>query len=41
MSPFPGDDGVYFGGNDADKAPVHNTAWIARAPLEFVLHPSP
>jgi hypothetical protein len=30
-SPFPGDDAVYFAGFDANKAPAHNTAWIARA----------
>jgi hypothetical protein len=32
-SPFAGDAAVYFGGYDANKAPVHNTAWIARAAL--------
>lgn len=30
-SPFAGDGAIYFGGYDANKAPVHNTAWIARA----------
>jgi len=31
-SPFPGDEGaLYFAGYDANKAPSHNTAWIARA----------
>ena len=31
-SPFPGDErSVYFAGYDANKAPAHNTAWIARA----------
>ena len=30
-SPFPGDDSIYFGGYDANKAAAHNTAWIARA----------
>lgn len=32
-SPFAGDATVYFAGFDANKAPAHNTAWIARAPL--------
>jgi len=37
-SPFPGDgDAVYLAGYDAIKAPAHNTAWIARAPLSTVL----
>jgi hypothetical protein len=40
-SPFPGDgDAVYFAGFDTNKAPVHNTAWIARAPLSAALEPS-
>jgi len=31
-SPFPDDQGAfYFAGYDANKAPAHNTAWIARA----------
>ena len=30
-SPFPGDAAIYFGGYDANKAPAHDTAWIARA----------
>jgi hypothetical protein len=31
-SPFAGDgDALYFAGYDANKAPAHNTAWIARA----------
>jgi hypothetical protein len=29
-SPFAGDAAIYFGGYDANKAPAHNTAWIAR-----------
>ncbi len=38
LSPFPGDaTGVYFAGFDANKAPVHDTAWIARAPLAAVM----
>ena len=37
-SPFPGDaDAIYFAGFDTNKAPIHNTAWIARAPLRAVL----
>ena len=40
-SPFPGDgDAVYFAGYDANKAPAHNTAWIARATLSGALDPS-
>jgi poly(A) polymerase len=40
-SPFPGDgDAVYLAGYDAIKAPAHNTAWIARAPLATVLGPA-
>ena len=40
-SPFPGDgDAVYFAGYDANKAPAHNTAWIARAVLPAALGPS-
>jgi hypothetical protein len=34
-SPFPADRGaVYFAGFDANKAPAHNTAWIARGNLD-------
>ncbi|HVH82409.1 MAG TPA: hypothetical protein VM782_23640 [Stellaceae bacterium] len=33
QSPFANDAAVYFGGYDANKAPAHNTAWIARAPI--------
>jgi poly(A) polymerase len=36
-SPFPGDSAVYFAGYDANKAPVHNTAWIVRASLATAL----
>jgi hypothetical protein len=39
-SPFRGDgDAVYFAGYDANKAPAHNTAWIARAVLPAALGP--
>jgi hypothetical protein len=38
VSPFPGHgDEFYFGGFDTNKAPVHNTAWIARARAATVL----
>jgi len=40
-SPFPGDDGIYFGGYDANKAAAHNTAWVARATMSVALRPSP
>ena len=30
---------IYFAGFDANKAPAHNTAWIARATLEDALRP--
>ncbi len=30
-SPFPGDRALYFAGYDANKAPAHDTAWVARA----------
>jgi hypothetical protein len=40
-SPFPGDgDAVYFAGYDTNKAPAHNTAWIARAASSLALGPS-
>jgi hypothetical protein len=40
-SPFPGEsDAIYVAGYDAIKAPAHNTAWIARAPLSTALGPS-
>jgi hypothetical protein len=32
VSPFPEDgQAVYFAGYDANKAPVHDTAWIIRS----------
>ena len=34
VSPFPDGAALYFGGYDANKAPTHNTAWIARASIE-------
>jgi hypothetical protein len=35
MSPFPIERGaIYFAGYDANKAPVHNTAWIIRADMD-------
>ena len=37
VSPFAGDAAVYFGGYDANKAPAHNTAWVARASLATAL----
>jgi hypothetical protein len=38
ISPFPGDgDAIYFAGYDAAKAPMHNTAWIARTTLGAAL----
>jgi len=41
-SPFIGDrDAIYFAGYDANKAPAHNTAWIARGTLDAVLHTPP
>jgi hypothetical protein len=40
-SPFPREgDAVYFAGYDANKAPAHNTAWIARAAASLALGPS-
>jgi hypothetical protein len=40
-SPFPGEgDAIYFAGYDANKAPAHNTAWIARAVASAALSPS-
>ena len=40
-APFPGEgDAIYFAGYDANKAPAHNTAWIARAVLPATLGPS-
>ncbi len=41
-SPFPGDEGaLYFAGYDANKAPAHNTAWIARARAKAALRDGP
>jgi hypothetical protein len=41
-SPFIGDrDAIYFAGYDANKAPAHNTAWIARGTVDAVLHAPP
>ncbi len=38
LSPFPGDgDAIYFAGYDANKAPAHNTAWIACTTLDAAL----
>jgi hypothetical protein len=36
-SPFAGDATIYFAGYDANKAPAHDTAWIARATLAAAL----
>ena len=36
-SPFAGDPSVYLGGYDANGTAAHNTAWIARAPIDAVL----
>jgi hypothetical protein len=42
LSPFPGEsDAIYFGGYDANKAPAHNTGWIAKATLGAALRASP
>ena len=35
-SPF-SDAAIYFAGYDANKAPAHNTAWVARAPVATAL----
>jgi hypothetical protein len=38
LSPFAREaDTIYFGGFDANKAPAHNTAWIARGSLSDLL----
>ncbi len=37
LSPFPGDNAIYFGGSDGNNTPQHNTAWIARAPLSVAI----
>jgi hypothetical protein len=39
LSPFPGERALYFGGYDANNTPMHNSAWIARAPIDAVLKP--
>jgi hypothetical protein len=36
-SPFPNDAAIYFAGYDANKAPAHNTAWVARATVAAAL----
>ena len=36
VSPFH-DDSVYFAGFDANKSPVHNTAWIVRSTIETAI----
>jgi hypothetical protein len=36
-SPFASDNAVYFAGYDANKAPAHNTAWVARASVATAL----
>ncbi len=37
-SPFAGEgDGLYFAGFDANKAPAHNTGWIARTTIQEAL----
>ena len=37
-SPFRGDsDAIYFAGFDANKSPVHNTAWIVRSTIEAAI----
>jgi hypothetical protein len=37
-SPFPSEkDAVYFAGFDANKSPVHNTAWIVRSTIEAAI----
>jgi hypothetical protein len=41
FSPFRGDGALFVGGYDANKAPAHNTAWIARATLAAALRASP
>jgi hypothetical protein len=40
-SPFANDAAVYFAGYDANKAPAHNTAWVARAPIAAALGAGP
>jgi hypothetical protein len=42
VSPFAGEgETTYFAGYDANKAPAHNTAWVARATLAAALGGSP
>jgi hypothetical protein len=42
VSPFAGEgETIYFAGYDANKAPAHNTAWVARATLAAALGGSP
>jgi hypothetical protein len=42
VSPFAGEgETIYFAGYDANKAPAHNTAWVARATLTAALGGSP
>jgi hypothetical protein len=42
VSPFAGEgETIYFAGYDANKAPAHNTAWVARAKLAAALGGSP
>lgn len=40
-SPFASEAAVYFAGYDANKAPAHNTAWIARASVATALGSKP
>jgi hypothetical protein len=40
-SPFANDAAVYFAGYDANKAPAHDTAWIARATVAVALGAGP
>jgi len=41
VSPFRSEsDAIYFAGYDANKAPAHNTAWIARTTLAAALGPA-
>jgi hypothetical protein len=41
VSPFAGNETIYFAGYDANKAPAHNTAWVARTTLAAALGGSP
>lgn len=40
-SPFASDPAVYFAGYDANKAPAHDTAWVARASVATALGSGP